>query len=127
MIGRLFDAFIILLILLEHQDSTQYSFEIDRSVMADSVPSSSLVSVNSPTTYPFFRYTFLEKDTGMIIIEKWKEIFTKIVVSDLDETPTWNNDLAILLSFWLQQRANNDDIFRRYANYQQSHLSFHLF
>ncbi|CAF0946151.1 unnamed protein product [Rotaria sordida] len=61
--------------------------------MAES-SSSSLVSVNSPSTFPFFKCTFLDKDT------------------DLNEIPIWNNDIAILLSYWLQQRASShDDIF----------------
>lgn len=85
--------------------------------MADSTTSSSLVSVNSPTTFPFFKCTFLEKDTGMtmICIEPMNTIF----LLDLDEIPIWNNDIAILLSFWLQQRANNDDVFRRYDHHDQ--------
>ncbi len=33
---------------------------------------------------------------------------------DLNEIPKWNNDIGILLSYWLQQRANHDDIFGRY-------------
>ncbi|CAF1327620.1 unnamed protein product [Adineta steineri] len=55
--------------------------------------SSSLVSVNSSSSFPFFKCTFLDKDT------------------DLNEIPVWNNDIRILLSYWLQQRANHDDIF----------------
>ena len=52
-----------------------------------------------------------------------------IIVLDLDETPIWNNDIAILLSFWLQQRANHDDVFRRYAVIiiNNSNPSFDLF
>ncbi|CAF1323294.1 unnamed protein product [Adineta steineri] len=55
--------------------------------------SSSLVSVNSSSSFPFFKCNFLDKDT------------------DLNEIPVWNNDIRILLSYWLQQRANHDDIF----------------
>ncbi|CAF3767394.1 unnamed protein product [Rotaria sp. Silwood1] len=69
-------------------------------MVESSASSSSLVSVNSPSTFPFFKCTFLDKDT------------------DLNEIPIWNNDFAILLSYWLQQRANHDDIFGsfRWAN-----------
>ncbi|CAF1135868.1 unnamed protein product [Adineta steineri] len=55
--------------------------------------SSSLVSVNPPSTVPYIKCNFLDKDT------------------DLNEKPVWNNDIALLLSYWLQQRANHDDIF----------------
>ena len=47
------------------------------------------------------------------------EYVTTVVFLDLDEIPIWNNDIALLLSFWLQQRANNDDVFRRYDHYDQ--------
>ncbi|UJR27243.1 hypothetical protein I4U23_008538 [Adineta vaga] len=55
--------------------------------------SSSLVSVSPPTTVPYIKCNFLDKDT------------------DLDEKPVWNNEIALLLSYWLQQRTNHDDIF----------------
>ncbi|CAM4821998.1 unnamed protein product [Rotaria magnacalcarata] len=62
--------------------------------------SSSLVSMNSPSTFPFFKCTFLDKDT------------------DLNEVPIWNSNIATLLSYWLQQSAKHDDIFGsfRWAN-----------
>ena len=34
-------------------------------IMAESTASSSLVSVNVPRTFPFFKCTFLDKDTGI--------------------------------------------------------------
>ncbi|CAF0756223.1 unnamed protein product [Adineta ricciae] len=55
--------------------------------------SSSLVSVTPPSTVPYIKCNFLDKDT------------------DLDQKPVWNNELALLLSYWLQQRTNHDDIF----------------
>ncbi|CAF0938718.1 unnamed protein product [Adineta ricciae] len=58
-----------------------------------STSSSSLVSLNSSSTRPLFKCTFLDKDTN------------------LNEIPISNNDIRILLSYWLQQRANHDDIF----------------
>ncbi|CAF1159902.1 unnamed protein product [Rotaria sordida] len=59
----------------------------------DESSSSSLVSINSPSTVPYIKCNFLDKDT------------------DLNEKPVWNNEIALLLSYWLQQRANHDDIF----------------
>ncbi|CAF3327196.1 unnamed protein product [Rotaria socialis] len=59
----------------------------------DESSSSSLVSVNPPETVPYIKCNFLDKDT------------------DLNENPVWNNEIALLLSYWLQQRANHDDIF----------------
>ena len=32
---------------------------------------------------------------------------------DLNEKPVWNDEIGLLLSYWLQQRANHDDIFGR--------------
>ncbi|CAF4611597.1 unnamed protein product [Rotaria sp. Silwood1] len=55
--------------------------------------SSSLVSITSPSTVPYIKCNFLDKNT------------------DLNEKPVWNNEMALLLSYWLQQRANHDDIF----------------
>ena len=37
----------------------------------------------------------------------------KLYYLDLNEKPVWNNEIALLLSYWLQQRANHDDIFGR--------------
>ncbi|CAF1444151.1 unnamed protein product, partial [Rotaria magnacalcarata] len=59
----------------------------------DESASSSLVSINPPETVPYIKCNFLDKDT------------------DLNENPVWNNEIALLLSYWLQQRANHDDIF----------------
>ncbi|UJR21959.1 hypothetical protein I4U23_025027 [Adineta vaga] len=67
--------------------------ESSSSSSSSALPSSSLVSINSSSTLPLFKCTFLDKDT------------------DLNEIPAWNNDIGILLSYWLQQRANHDDIF----------------
>ncbi|CAF3023383.1 unnamed protein product [Rotaria sp. Silwood2] len=61
--------------------------------MDESSSSSSLVSINPPSTVPYIKCNFLDKDT------------------DLNEKPVWNNEIALLLSYWLQQRANHDDIF----------------
>jgi len=92
--------------------------------MAESTSSSSLVSVNSPTTFPFFKCTFLDKDTGINIISF---DFICIKISDLNEIPNWNNDIGILLSYWLQQRANHDDIFGRYNNIYKKLYSVFFF
>ena len=33
---------------------------------------------------------------------------------DLNEIPMSKNDVGVLFSYWIQQRANHDDIFGRY-------------
>ena len=81
--------------------------------MAEFNSSSSLVSVNSPRTFPFFKCTFLDKDTGIYFMT-FDFIRECSYYSDLDDMPKWKNEIGILLSYWLQQRANHDDIFGRY-------------
>jgi hypothetical protein len=83
--------------------------------MAQSSSSSSLVSVNPPSTVPSIKCNFLDKDTGNLIIAlafpQLNKMFT--LFADLNEKPVWNNEIALLLSYWLQQRSNHDDIFGR--------------
>lgn len=98
MIGLLFDVEI-------------FFYRFNSFIMDESSSSSSLVSVNSPTTFPFFKWNFLDKDTGIYIIEI--NLISKFYL-DLNEIPIWNHDIGILLSYLLQQRANHDDIFGRY-------------
>lgn len=43
---------------------------------------------------------------------------------DLDETPIWDNEIGLFLAYWLQQRANHDDIFGRFARFRRDSI-FH--
>jgi hypothetical protein len=84
--------------------------------MTDSSPasasSSSLVSVQLPPTLPYLKCNFLDKDTGrMRLYLVKKNLYFNV---DLNEKPVWNNEIELFLFYWLQQKANHNDIFGRY-------------
>ena len=77
--------------------------------------SSSLVSVNSPSTLPYIKCNFLELGSGNErALPLMRDLFgNDQYFVDLNEKPVWNDEIGLLLSYWLQQRANHDDIFGR--------------